>query len=245
MKKINDIVNKSEEILDKIGYPLYAGTYLPDEYFGREYKFDILKIDLYDSNLSNRNMHIYIGNKEVLNYNYNKEYKFKDGKWVELIDTIHEEIPNIIKAREKKNITENFKKKELKDLEEYFKYYVDCEENRKDIFEILNHNLNNNNIFITRNTEQMPIIKICSGEKEYINTNKYIVKHNDEEVAKFSGNKFNVLSNIDDYKQGIWTNNFKTITDKIKRVDEEYNQKLMDNSSEKAIKKLRKTLNKN
>ena len=73
MEKINDIVNKSEEILDKIGYPLYAGTYFPEEYFGREYKFDILKIDLYDSNLSNRNMHIYIGSKEVLNYNYNKE----------------------------------------------------------------------------------------------------------------------------------------------------------------------------
>ena len=245
MKNLNDIVNKSEEILNKIGYSLYAGNYYPDEYFGKEYKFDTLKIDLYDSNKDNKNIHIHIGDKEVLSYDYNDIYKFQDGKWVDLINIIYEEIPNILEKRKTKKIESYSKKKELKELEEYFKYYIDCEENRKDIFELLTYNLENNNIFINKTTEQITITNLCSNKKEYIPSNKYTIKSNNEEVAKFSGNKFNILTNINDYKEGTWTNSFKNITDKVKKIDEIHNQKIIDTSAEQAIKKLRKTLNKN
>jgi len=164
---------------------------------------------------------------------------------VDLINIIYEEIPNILEKRKTKKIESYSKKKELKELEEYFKYYIDCEENRKDIFELLTYNLENNNIFINKTTEQITITNLCSNKKEYIPSNKYTIKSNNEEVAKFSGNRFNILTNINDYKEGTWTNSFKNITDKVKKIDEIHNKKIIDNASEQAIKKLRKTLNKN
>ena len=238
--ELSNIINMSSEIAIKLGRELISQGYYNDELIGHEYEFNDLKITYYNKEHDKRYLYVFIGENEVLFYNYqNKHEKINEGRWIDLIELIHSQIPNIL--HERKIEEENFKNRinDMRSLEGYFKYYIECSKTKPGVQERIDSSLANRQIKVSKKQGYNTIRNLCQGEDDYIPYDYYAVYSNGEEVAEFNGNSFNVFPNLESYakkyKPGAWTDYFKIIIQRAKAEDGIITQKYIDNKTEDTM----------
>lgn len=240
------IANKAIEITKKIGYDLEKSGYYCDEYIGREYQFDKLIISYYDEYSNpNKRLYINIDKKTVLNYNVSKgEIEFVEGTWTQLIELIHEKIPTILQERQIEKIKKQRKIEELKSLEEYFKYIVECGNKENGNMSRINFHMKGESLNIKVETHYDTIRNNSTGDDELYNPHKiYMVYYQGNKVAEFYGNTFNIFPNLDTYSEkfvpGEWIPLFTRMVDALKRIDQYKERRLLEDNVSAIIKKLK------
>ena len=244
LNKFCDIMlNMSNEILDKLGQPLIEDGYYNDKHYGDEYVYNKLTI--------NRNMdgniQIYIDNENVFYYDVDKKaYGYSHGVWPQLIMAIYEQIPAMVKERKLKEKEKQNRINDLKLLSEYFKNYIILTNKKTGIKEIINSELNDYNISIIKDKRvKYTTNPIQCYEEEHIYY-EYVVYYNNQKVAEFGDNEFNVFPNYEYYAQeyipGEWTKALKQVISKATITNEALILKQLDNTVDDMIKTFRKTL---
>ena len=195
MNNFKKVTRKALEIANKLGQPEYGDRYSKDEYLGQRYKFDELEIRAFEKSIN-----IKMADNYVLHFNdKTNEVNFVDGKWTEVIDLLYEAIPSILEERKKNEENHNEKKEALIDLEESFKYYVECNNQKPAVQELIDDSLEIHKIKIKKEEGYSQIVSKTTGEYNYIPYTYFEVFDHDKSVAQFRGNPFNVLPNLDYY----------------------------------------------
>ena len=238
-KDTNELIAKSNDIVTNLGYELIRDEYYGDICYGKEYKYDKLKITLYDDGI----LYVYIGDKEVL-YHNSRENRYLSGRWTELIDVIHKQIPSILAKRELEAKLRKQKIAELESLREYFKYYIKSRKN-EELLNSINNELYLFDITVEKGTRNFVTRNLCTGDDEYVPYGIFTIKHKNKAVAKFNDNDYDPISspeeNIKYFKQGNWTENFKAVLENSKFLAKELTQHSIDNTADDLIKKFTKT----
>ncbi|MBQ6497687.1 MAG: hypothetical protein IJI58_03125 [Bacilli bacterium] len=235
-KSISNIAMLAREISDKIGYPLFIDSYYGDEYYGQKYVYDKLKIIKTEAGIT-----IYIGKTKVLDTSTNY---YMDGNWTELISLVHAQIPSVLAEREIKEKEVLKKKKELKELEDYFKEYIRINNKENNVINSVNSSLNKQNISIVKEkrAHYTPnLIEDYSSAFEYF---VFVIYYQGKKVLEFRDNICDIYGNIDyivkEYESGNWVNTFKTVMKKGSELDELETYRETNNIVEELMKSLRK-----
>ena len=251
--KENSIINMSMEIIKKLGSSVYQEAFYTcddDKYIGQEYIFDKLKISYYiESERTNNSLHIYIDNQQLLYYRFDTNtLEFIDGRWTELISTIYNQMPIILKEKQQKKEELSNKKLKLDSMKESFKYYADSDRNQE-LRDILNTQLSKYGISISEKEYYNQILNRCEGnyEKCQFPNHTYTVFHNNERVAEFDDDNYYIYPGIlkfaEKFVPGDWTNDFNSAIKETKNIVVNMTQHKADNSADEMIKKLTKNHN--
>ncbi len=239
---MHELAKKALQIADKIGLPIIdSDDYYTDKRIGEEYSYDELRITYYNKS---QIISIYMGKTEVLCYDFNsQDFRYINGKWQELIDIIYEQVPNIIQMRKLEAANTKAKIEELLALQDYFKYYIECDREKKDICQIINSKLASHGIAIVKQKHYSSIRNLCTGDTELTQdgyTFQVIIQ--ETEVAKFMGSKFEPLPNpkyyVEHFKQGSWIDIFKNIIIEAKEIEKKFISQKIDDSATSLIRKL-------
>ena len=242
MDKFYNIAHKSCEIAEKIGNPIIESDYYSNYVIGHKYEYDNLKIELYKNN-NKCYVYVYINDIKLLYCNFStKEITYTDGSWSNIIDIIHQQIPSIVNERKKEEENKKRKIRELKSLEELFKYYITCANSKPDVLKFIKSELEKHDISISK---EASYIKTSTNFSEYDSYWKYYIYsiyESEEKVAEFKDNVFDIFPNInyyvEQYKPGKWTTTLENTIRYAKYFDEELTQKEIDNSVDQIIRKL-------
>lgn len=242
-KDFYEITKKAIQIVKKLGYSHSYGGYYDDECHYEEYEFDKLKMTYYEKSFV-----IYFDDVKVIDYDFkgNVIY-YVDGKWTELVDVIYNNIDTILKERRLESEKRGRKIDELNSLKDYFIFYIECVENKnKNILKSVDDKLENNGIKIVKNKCYSTIRNLCTGDDDYIPYYTFSVFYNNEEVAYFNANKFNVFPNLEHYskkfKNGEWVETFKSIMNWGMKNRDYLVQQQIDSGAEESIRKFRRMI---
>ena len=236
-----EIARKAEEITKKIGYKLIREGYYSDTCYGLEYKLDELVI----TNTSC--IRINIGNIEVLNYNLNTYdcNTFIRGKWIELIDAIYEDIPNVLYKRQKNRDEEKNKNTELNELIPYLKDLIRLYKKSISIKDAIDSKLELYDIKIEK------IRRVCSlgsyndqsGELNTYESNFIDIKYEGERVLECRDNAWEPILTFSSlakkFKPGIWITLFKSVIDEVKDNYENIISQELDDMTDNMLRRYR------
>lgn len=235
-KDISSIAALAEEIADKIGYPLFIDNYYGDEHYGQKYVYDKLKIIKKEAGIT-----IYIGKTKVLDTSTNY---YMDGNWTELISLIYAQIPGILAEKEKKEKELLKKKKELKELEDYFKEYIRINHRENNVINFVNSALNKQNISIVKEERAQYIPNLIEDYSSAFEYSVFVIYYQGKKVLEFRDNIYNIYGNIDyvvkEYESGNWVKTFKIVMKKGSELDELETYNETNNIVEELMKSLRK-----
>ena len=230
------VARKAKEIASKLGHDIISEGYYNDECIGAEYEYEELKIEDYGTTIR-----IYIDDELVLKYNEEtKDVDYCDGSWTELIETIYNEIPNI--EYEKSNRSEEIKEiyNEMDSIEEYFKLYINLSKKGGHIFSELQSYLLVEDIEIKKCKRKSYLNNLCTGDDMETTHSAYEVYYDDEKVAEFNNNIFNIFPNKSYYGRlfipGYWTYRFKDTMEQFKGEYEESLQQRVSDTANRLIK---------
>ena len=240
-----DIAKKARNIAKEIGRPIIRETYYTDEIIGSEYKYDGLVISYYNGDRVG-DVCIKLNNTKLLYYSFDTgELTYTAGSWTELIELIHDQIPDVLNE---KRLAEEYKKSkinDLKNLEDSCAYYIKCNDDKKEILGIIDSNLSDYGIYISKQAHSSVIRNLCTGDDNYITTWFYHVNYHGDEVLMFNSSPLNVFPNLEHYAQnnytpGEWTNIFKRIIAQAIDKDKILEKQKIENDVESIMRKLRR-----
>ena len=235
-----EIIRKANEILDKIGFPLIQDGYYSDDHYGDYYKYDKLYIE------RNRdNLYIKIENNVILIYNkVSKLIKYEYGNWPKLIETIYDEIPNILYEKEIEKEKNSKKIKRLMDLSDSFKFYI-SNYNKFDISQKINNDLLKHGITIKKEKRIsyiMNTIQCYNMEEPYY---VFCIYYQNNKVFEFNDNINNIFSlnsnNLENYVPDEWESIFKNTINQAKLTYYKMKQQQINNCTTEMINNFKKS----
>ena len=246
----NNIINMSMEIVKKVGNSVYREAFYEcddDEYIGKEYVFDKLKISYYiTSRNTNKRLYVYIDDQQLLYYSFDTNYlEFIDGNWTNLISIIYKQIPRLLKEKQEQEEILNNKKLQLDSMKGSFKYYADSK-NNQELRDTLNLQLSKYDISVSEKEYYNQILNRFDGKYEncFFPNHTYTVFYNNERVAEFDDDKYYIYPDIlkfaEKFIPGEWTNNFDRAIKDTKDIVLNIIRKKADASANEMIKKLTK-----
>ena len=199
------------------------------EYIGKDFRFDKFNIILNQTNKSymNDGLFIYLDNICVLSYYFkNNKIHVIDGKWMDIIDYISNEIPNY-KELKNNNIEETIINQNLYySLVDYINVFLENDNVKTDVKDYMNERLFDNSILIRKETSF------------------YSLFYNDEEVLRFSctshinTDDLNIYRNY--FKAGNWINGFIEAINSTNEYSYILKKEKTDDISDNIIRKLKK-----
>ena len=240
-RDIEGLIKNSEEIVEKLGESLYDEGYDYDEYYGKEYKYGKLRINLYDAINDNRSIYVHVDDKEVLYYNENDEIRYLNGNWADIVNIIHAHIPSILLERDIKAADRSKKISDLESLSDYFKYYVKTYNDNDLIIDAINEKLENCDISVIRGEDYITVRNLCTGEDDEIPFDKFTIYKHMKPVAEFKGDELDPLPNpdhyVDRYKPGNWVKEFKRVLTEAKAINDLLTQQEQERETKSKVKR--------
>ena len=238
------IYDISYYILDNLGNSIYKDGYYNDEYIGRNYIYENLKIEEMYNNIK-----IYIDDKLLFKYDRNSSnYYFVPGNWTKLIVTIFHEVPSILEKRQQEENLKKAKYKALKELTPYCELYTKLYHDEEDVCDYLMNELHNNGFKLPRKKEKYQTYSNIQGTYDDHYYISVIVYYNKEKVFEFPDKHSDSLIDIyykcaynivsDNIPLGDWIPKFK---EAINNANKYYNHRLderIDNSVDEMIRRL-------
>lgn len=205
------------------------------------YEYEDLSIKYHTGKVGQEYVSVVIGGNRVLYYNFTKQKAdYVEGKWIDLITIIYGQINDILEKRAIKTKKRNKIISELKKYEDYFKYFIECNEDNKEIFSVINRVLYDKDIVIDKKVtiyNKYDDKYSCPVKSSHYTWQMY---YDNEKVLNFSNNPSNVFPNTDYYADayvpGKWMNIFKEVITDAKATEEKLFPKQANDDSENIIK---------
>ncbi len=234
----------AREIANKIGHSIIRDGYYSDEYLGKKYTYEGLQISYYDNN-NTKYIHIFFNNIEVLGYDFNSgNIKFIEGRWVELINAIYNQIPTILYERKVAEDEINNKITVLRYLEKYFKEIIIFDKS-EGFLARLNNYLSDYGILISKEKTNPLYRNNVTGdyEESAVSITSYKIYSDNRLVAKFNGSQFNVFPNINhtakSFVMGEWIDIFKYFVNQAVEEQKSITRQSLDSSASELLKKFK------
>ena len=243
-KEINEVIAMSNVIVNKLGHKLYKEDYYSDHHYADEYEYEQLTIK---NNIDDNYLSVKIGKEEVLLYNKSKNIKkVRDGKWVDLISFIYKNIPLILRRNELIAKKIRIKTDILLSLKEYIKFYVNCYNYKKEIVDIIDKDLLEEDIEMVRKTNYRYVDNRIQGVPDKETYYTFEILYKNHKVCEFYDG-VEPFANMDYYveklnPEGKWIEKFKKVIMEAKNTDRIITQQKIDDLSNDMIKKFRNTL---
>lgn len=200
-----------------------------NEFVGKEFKYDKLSILLNQTNKSymNDGLLIYLDDICVLSYYFNNnKLHVIDGKWMELIDFISDELLEFGNIKNRNKVQSIINQKLYYSLVDYINVFLENVITKLQTYDYMNERLFDCGIVIKNN-------------KTF-----YSILYNDEEVLRFN---CTAHINTEDliiyqcyFKSGNWINGFIEAINRTNEYSYLLKQEKTDNISESIIKRLNK-----
>ena len=219
-RKMKKIAKKAVEIAEMLGYT--TGT--SDNPIRSVYGNDGLTIDC-NYSLQGGCVTISLDDMELFKYDFcTEDTEYIDGKWTEIIEILHDNIPNILQEEENKKTYHSLRK-----------YFDNCAAyiNNLEYCGVLKSKLGKNNLSIAERTG-------CDYNDSDLCGEFYVV-YNRYAVASFGINSSYEVIKQEIYKYSDWTDKFeKAVTETSEFIVNLSKEVIANKKADEYIKKLRK-----